>query len=476
MRVLIANVTLAGRSGTETVVRDLALGLQQAGHAPMVYSPKLGEIAREIAGAGIPVVSDLHDLREAPEVVHGNHHVELVAALLAFPRARGLFVCHDRAAYWSVPPRMSRILKYVAVDRHCLSRLTDDYGIGVEQTQVIYNAVDTARFAGRPPLPARPRRAALFSHYAGPGTHLEPVRLACDELGLSLDVFGDKSGNPCAAPERVLANYDIVFAKARCALEAMAVGTAVVLCDKQGLGEMVTTGNLEGFRPWNFGHRTLRHALDPTAIVRQVARYDPADARAVSHEIRQHANLSVGLGQYLDLYAEMLRHPGPETTSFERTLDDYLLHSAGRIDELTAELAEMRKPFRMEPLSNAMASRTTLHVASAPADVARGRPFTVSVLLRNGGNVALGSFPPFPVRLVSRWINGTAGEAANGEQPRTALRPALQPGDANRYDVDVLPPAVPGSFRLRLTLVQEHVLWFDSIAPSAADEIVVSVR
>src|SRR3954466_3978459 len=109
MRVLIANVTLAGRSGTETVVRDLALGLQQAGHTPMVYSPKLGEIAREIACAGIPVVSDLHDLREPPDVVHGNHHVELVAALLTFPKARGLFVCHDRIAYWSAPPQMKRI-------------------------------------------------------------------------------------------------------------------------------------------------------------------------------------------------------------------------------------------------------------------------------------------------------------------------------------------------------------------------------
>ena len=340
----------------------------------------------------------------------------------------------------------------------------------------IRDSVDTARFLQRPALPARPRRAALFSHYAGPGTHLEPVRLACDEIGLSLDVFGDKSGNPCSAPEWVLARYDVVFAKARCALEAMAVGNAVVLCDAQGLGEMVTMKNLGAFRPWNFGHRTLRHALDPAAIVREIARYDPRDARAVSHVIRQQANLSIGLGEYIDLYEELVRQPAPEPMPFERTLDDYLCRSAGRIEELTAELTEMRKPFRMEPLSNAAASRTTLQVTSAPADVARGTPFTVSVVLRNAGDVALGSFPPFPVRLASRWINGDTGEATNGEQPRTALRPSLLPGDTNRYDVDVIAPAVPRSFRLRLTLVQEHVLWFDRVDPSVADEVVVTVR
>src|SRR5262245_14229853 len=171
MRVLIANVTLAGRSGTEIVVRDLALGLQAVGQTPMVYSTKLGEIASEIASAGIPVVSDLRDLPAAPDIVHGNHHVELVAALLTFRYARGIFVCHDRTAYWSAPPRMARILRYVAVDLYCLSRLTDDYEIPAERTCMIHNAVDTTRFRQRAALPPVPARAADLSQYAGPWTH-----------------------------------------------------------------------------------------------------------------------------------------------------------------------------------------------------------------------------------------------------------------------------------------------------------------
>ncbi len=476
LRVLIANVTLAGRTGTETVVRDLALGLRRIGHEPMVYSPRLGEIATEIARAGIPVCADLNDVPAEPDIVHGNHHVELVSALLKFPRARGLFVCHDRTAYWSAPPRMSRVLTYVAVDLYCLSRLTEDYGIPVELTRVIHNTVDTARFPERPPLPPRPRRAAVFSHYAGRGTHLEPVRAACDQAGLSLDVIGDKSGNPSSAPEDVLGAYDIVFAKARCALEAMAVGAAVVLCDAQGLGGMVTSHTLPRVRPWNFGHRTLRHALDPGAIVLEIEKYDAADALAVSRDIRQHANLSVGTDAYVKLYDELVQAPSPPVVSLERDLDDYLRNSVARVDGLFAELAAWRKPYRMEALSEASASQATLHISASPAEVPRGRPFKVHVTLQNCGKLTLASHLPFPVLLSSRWFDAGIGTPIGGDQPRTDLRPSLEPGASGTYEVGVVSPDTPGTFELRLTLVQERVLWFDAIDRPVAAQVAITVR
>ena len=211
-------------------MRDLAFGLKTAGHKPMVYSPELGEIADEIHASGIPVFSQLQDLSDEPDIVHGNHHVQTVEALLKFRNARGLFVCHDRRGHMSAPPRMSRILRYVAVDHNCLERLTEEYGIPQHLTRVIYNSVDTRRFVARPPLPAHPQRALVFSNYAGPGTHLDAVQQACARMNLPVDVLGSIAGNSASAPELILGGYDLVFAKARCALEAMAVGAAVVLC------------------------------------------------------------------------------------------------------------------------------------------------------------------------------------------------------------------------------------------------------
>ena len=207
LRVLIVNVTLASRTGTETALRDLALGLSVAGHRPMVYSPELGDIADEIRADGIPVVSQLEALSEEPDVVHGNHHVQTVEALLKFRNARGLFVCHDRRAHMSAPPRLSRILRYVAVDYNCLERLTEEYGIPQHLTRVIYNSVDTGRFLPRPPLPPQPQRALVFSNYAGPGRYLDAVRQGCALLNLPVDVVGSSADNSAPAPELIIGEY-----------------------------------------------------------------------------------------------------------------------------------------------------------------------------------------------------------------------------------------------------------------------------
>jgi hypothetical protein len=45
------------------------------------------------------------------------HHVETVEAMLHFPEARGLFVCHDASVWHDRPPELSRLLRYVAVDK-----------------------------------------------------------------------------------------------------------------------------------------------------------------------------------------------------------------------------------------------------------------------------------------------------------------------------------------------------------------------
>jgi hypothetical protein len=102
--ILLTNIRLHTRTGTEVVIRDLAKGLQSLGKQPMVYSPVLGEMAEEIAATGIPVVSRLVDLPMAPQIIHGHHHVETLEALENFAGAQGIFVCHDRTAWHDYLP------------------------------------------------------------------------------------------------------------------------------------------------------------------------------------------------------------------------------------------------------------------------------------------------------------------------------------------------------------------------------------
>ena len=166
--------------------------------------------------------------------------------------------------------------------------------------------IDLERFTARPPLPSAPRRALFLSHYAREDTHLPVVREACARRGLRLDVRGYGAGEPVRDPERILGDYDIVFAKARCALEAMAVGSAVVLCDIKGAGPMVTSGELDRLRRLNFGIRTLREEIHADVLEKQIARYDPADAATVTGRIRDIAGRGAALDQITALYEQVI--------------------------------------------------------------------------------------------------------------------------------------------------------------------------
>ena len=84
LKVLIANATLATLTGTETYVRDLALGLLRKGHTPVVYAPELGPIAEELRRRTVPVVDNLSHVGTVPDIIHGNHNTELITALLHF--------------------------------------------------------------------------------------------------------------------------------------------------------------------------------------------------------------------------------------------------------------------------------------------------------------------------------------------------------------------------------------------------------
>ncbi|MEO8035315.1 MAG: hypothetical protein ABI837_12845, partial [Acidobacteriota bacterium] len=158
-----------------------------------------------------------------------------------------------------------------------------------EKVMVLLNAVDPERFRQRAPLPARPRRALVFSNMAHELTHLPMIRDACRTAGIELDVIGFHSGSAVPEPETVLGNYDLIFAKAKCALEAMATGAAVILCDTAGLGGMVRSEDVPRLRRLNFGMRALGGPLSVEAILREISLYDAEDARTVSNLIRETA-------------------------------------------------------------------------------------------------------------------------------------------------------------------------------------------
>jgi hypothetical protein len=306
LRILITNNALSARNGPTVYVRDLAFALLKRGHTPLAYSTILGDVADELRAATVSVVDDLNRLEVVPDLIHGHEHMETMTALLHFSGVPAIYFCHSSTVWYDTPLVFPRILRYVAVDHPSRDRLVRD-GIHEERIRVLLNFVDLDRFKARnTPLPARPQRALIFSNYANSQTHLPAVREACRRAHIQLDVVGRGEKSESAHPEKLLGEYDLVFAKARCALEALAVGSAVILCDAPGVGPMVTMNEFDRLRPLNFGIRTLREPLNPDVLVREIERYDSADAAAVSELVRATAGHESVVDELISLYQEVI--------------------------------------------------------------------------------------------------------------------------------------------------------------------------
>ena len=346
LRVLITNFTLSGRSGTETYVRDLATTLLRRGHQAIVYCPWEGEIAQELRAATIPVWESMPENAVPPDVIHGHHHLETMAALLRFPGVPALFVCHDPSAWHDAPPRHPRIRRYLAVDEACRDRLVLGHGIAESLVQVVPNAVDLERFRSRSPLPTRPRRALLFCNYSDT-QHADAVRRVCARAGIECDAVGVRSGAPSSEPETLLGNYDLVFAKGRCALEALAVGTAVVICGPWGVGPMVTARELPQLRRLSFGPRAWREPFDPEDLAAEIGRYDAADAAEVSRQVRATAGVDILLEELIGLYQEVVAE---QRAAPRPVLDDELAAAATYIGEWSTQWRDILHRERREDI------------------------------------------------------------------------------------------------------------------------------
>ena len=311
MRVLLTNNSLYRRAGTELYIYDVAVELLNRGHEPVAFSIELGEVAELLREATVPVIDDLSRLLVPPDIIHGQHHFDTLIAALTFPSVPVLNFCHGWAPWEEQPLIFPNVASYVAVDHVCRDRLIVEHGIPPEQIRVLLNFVDTKRFKARPRLPQAPKRALAIGNLFQNDAYLAILRTACREAGIELDAAGIGTGRPLTHPETEIGLYDLVFAKARTALEAMAVGTAVILCGPRGLGPMVTPEEWDRLRPLNFGVRTLTLPMDVASVLAQIRRYDPDGSAIIAERVHSEATLTGAVDQLLRIYEEVIHRFPP---------------------------------------------------------------------------------------------------------------------------------------------------------------------
>lgn len=306
LTVLLTNLVLSGRSGTEIVVRDLAFALRALGHRPIVYSPHLGPIAAELRAAGFLVVAGLDEPVPRIDVIHGHHLPTTVAAMARWPDTPAVFVCHDFVAWHDRPPLFPAVRRYVAVDETVGSRLQRE-GAPRSRTSVVLNQPDLARFVPGPALPGRPRRALAFAKNHG---HIDAIARACEVREIGLEVVGHAVGRIIPSPEQALHEVDLVFTSALSALEAMASGRGVIACDGRGLAGWISPERYERWRRLNFGLATLQAPVTVDRVLDEIDRYDAEEAVIVAGRVRSEGGVVAQARQYSALYAAALADDG----------------------------------------------------------------------------------------------------------------------------------------------------------------------
>lgn len=363
LRVLFTNHQMAGRGGTQMWIRDIAGALVARGHRPVVWSPQLGASADDVRALGVPVIDDLQKLAEPPDLIHGHHRLETAAALAHFPGVAALFVCHGWLPWQEQPPVLPRIRRYLAVDRLRRERLVAENGIPPERVAILPNFVDLRRLPEASLRPSRPRRALLYSNRTDDAAWVDAVRAACRRNGLAAPALvGAAAGNAVDDPGRLFSEHDLVFARGRSALEAMATGATVVLCDVEGSGPRVTPANFAELADLNFGVGALRLPHDGAPLAAAIAGYDAEEAAAVARLVRQHGSLELAVERLLAVYRDILDEPcagepgaaaaeegraiARLLTELSRTIDP---ESGARLTAMERELASLRstRAFRM---------------------------------------------------------------------------------------------------------------------------------
>ncbi len=350
LTVLLTNLFIAANTGSECVIESLADGLRDAGHRPVVYAPQLGPQAKRMADRGHTLVDRLERLGPlVPDVIHAQHVPPSLVALAGFPQVPAVHVVHGVLSQIESPLRHPQFRRTVAVDEMVAERCRRA-GVSPDRLRIIPNAVDTTRFRARARLPPRPRRALLLTKNQG---HHDAVRAACQAAGIALDALGPGVGKVTDRLEQELPRYDLVFATARMALEAAAVGCAVVVVDGRGFAGALTAANLDTWRRLNFGTALLTQPVTEARLAAAIAAYDPADAAQVSARIRREARLDDAVAAYVELYREAIAEGAPpareSATALAALLDEMLPSNTMRawrrlVHEVTFNTDRARDP------------------------------------------------------------------------------------------------------------------------------------
>jgi acetolactate synthase-1/2/3 large subunit len=150
---------------------------------------------------------------------------------------------------------------------------------------------------------------------------------------------------------------------------------------------------------------------------------------------------------------------------------------AAEQDQYTLFAAAGVQPLRLWATGDPLpAEACRVHISAAvPTVMEVDAEHVLSCVVENAGNALLATAPPHPVHLSYKWLDAQGLWLREPEGLRLRLPHSLIPRRPAKCRLKVWAPAKPGRYRLRITLVQEEIAWFDELHPENGCEYPVEV-
>ncbi len=108
-------------------------------------------------------------------------------------------------------------------------------------------------------------------------------------------------------------------------------------------------------------------------------------------------------------------------------------------------------------------------MADVPSKLSLNARVQVNGTVENLSTVPFVSLAPHPVHISYKWLDAQTGiRVPEIEGERAGFEEPLLPNESRSFQICVQAPPYAGDFILRMTLVQEHVAWFDDVDESNA--------
>src|SRR5690242_2128405 len=294
MKILITNNTLANLGGSEWVAIELAKTLISRGHEVAACSSQIGEAGSLLRGMSVPTIPDPLDSPFKPDVIHGQHHLDTMRALCAFPDVPAIYHCHGYVPWVEDPPRHPRILYYAGMCSSISKRICLLLSLADQKVHTVPNWVDLGRFRFVRTPAQTPQKALLYLRsFDRNGWHASQLRKGFETMGIKLDLWLPQGDT--LAPEIVLPEYDIVLASGRSAIEAMASGCAVLPISPSSCLDLIDSSNFDLFQSQNFSPKLSAGHFNAQVIINAISSYDPARVAAVTALVRSKCTLEAAI-------------------------------------------------------------------------------------------------------------------------------------------------------------------------------------